>query len=129
MSKTRHPLAVTCEVNPNLSITLMNVRKVMGHDDSLPFNAEVYVRKDNGILTHIANAWNDGWGGDSNIDAINKETKPVIDELEAIVGTFVVDLGKRSFNASLSLVIELMATAAIYGDKGNYFKIEDMLKW
>lgn len=119
---------VECKVNDSLSIILINVCEVMGHDDSLPFNAEVYVRKDNGILTHIANARNDGWGGDSNIDAINKETKPVIDELEAIVGTFVVDLGKWSFNASLPLVVELMASALL-SKRGTFFKIEDLLKW
>ena len=129
MAKKKHYLSVTCEVNPNLSITLMNVREVMGHDDSLPFNAEVYVRKDNSILTHIANAWNHGWGGETNIDAISKDTKPIIDDLEAVVKTFIVDLGKYSFPANLPLVIELLACCAVDGNRGNYVKIEDLLKW
>ena len=85
MAEKRTPLSITCEVNPFLQIVLMNVRKVFGHDDSLPFNAEVYVRKDNGILTHVANAWNDGWGGETNIDPISKDVQPLLIEAECEV--------------------------------------------
>ena len=106
----------------------MNVRKVFGHDDSLPFNAEVYVRKDNGILTHVANAWNDGWGGETNIDPISKDVQPLLIEAECEVEKHIVPLGQYSFKARLSLVVELMASALL-SKKGTFFKIEEMLKW
>lgn len=128
MAEKRTPLSITCEVNPFLQIVLMNVRKVFGHDDSLPFNAEVYVRKDNGILTHVANAWNDGWGGETNIDPISKDVQPLLIEAECEVEKHIVPLGQYSFKARLSLVVELMASALL-SKKGTFFKIEEMLKW
>ena len=128
MARKRTPLSITCEINPFLQIVLMNVCEVFGHDDSLPFNAEVYVRKDNGILTHVANAWNDGWGGETNIDLISKDVQPLLAEVECEVEKFIVPLGQYSFKANLPLVVELMASALL-SKKGTFFKIEKILKW
>ena len=128
MAKKRTPLSITCEVNPFLQLVLMNVRKVFGHDDSLPFNAEVYVRRNNGILTHVANAWNDGWGGETNIDPISKDVQPLLIEAECEVEKYIVPLGQYSFKADLPLVTSMMASALL-SKRGTFFKIEELLKW
>lgn len=42
------------------TLELKNCKEVMGHDDSLPFNADIHL---NG--KHIGSAWNTGWGSDA----------------------------------------------------------------
>ena len=51
---------------PVHSISLRNVREVDGHDDSLPYKADVYVNR------HVvAELFNDGWGGDTDVTVCN----------------------------------------------------------
>lgn len=49
------------------TFTLKNFHRVNGHDDSLPYTATIYV---NGKRTF--NAFNDGWGGETNFQTIDK---------------------------------------------------------
>lgn len=64
--------SITCEINKDLKITLKKIVETFRHDDSLPFNAELYVQStEQGFLeiTRIGRVWNDGWGGDSVIES------------------------------------------------------------
>lgn len=64
--------SITCVINNDLKITLKNVTETYGHDDSLPFRADIYVQSNElGFPepTKIGRAWNDGWGGDSVIES------------------------------------------------------------
>jgi hypothetical protein len=54
-------------------LELKNFRLISGHDDSLPFEADMYC---NGRF--ICHCWNDGWGADACV-------KPNIDELALFV--------------------------------------------
>ena len=66
------------------SIEVKKVREVMGHDDSQPYNAELWVNK-----KHIADCFNDGWGGETQIDIIDaKMFKEVADVVCATKGAF-----------------------------------------
>lgn len=60
--------------------SMKNFREVYGHDDSLPYNGDVYV---NG--TKFAKCFNDGWGGDTNYnyaDGIDNDfVQDVLDEI------------------------------------------------
>lgn len=58
-------------------IEMRKFKKIIGHDDTLPFVAELWA---NG--KHIANCHNDGWGGDTatiptNIELFNEVAKVV----------------------------------------------------
>lgn len=66
------------------SIEVKKVREVMGHDDSQPYNAELWANK-----KHIANCFNDGWGGETQIDIVDaKMFKEVADVVCASKGAF-----------------------------------------
>lgn len=59
---------------------LRNCKEVMGHDDTLPFNADIYL---NG--KRIGSAWNTGWGGDSEYrlgNDITESDKTALKEVE-----------------------------------------------
>ena len=49
-------------------VEMRKFKETMGHDDSLPFNAELWVGN-----THIANCYNDGWGGETVVAPVNCE--------------------------------------------------------
>ncbi len=67
---------IVCKLTPSIWVALANVRENMGHDDSLPYQADIFVYdKDNCPENDIAfkkigSIWNDGWGGESNIDVL-----------------------------------------------------------
>ena len=50
-------------------ISLKNFKKVIGHDDSLPYVANVYVNGE-----RVCTCYNDGWGGETNITQVMNET-------------------------------------------------------
>ena len=57
----------------NYKVVVNNAKKVSGHDDTLPFNADFEVYKD-GNLFFDGKAWNDGWGGPSCLSYDKKIT-------------------------------------------------------
>lgn len=116
---------VMCKVNDNLSIIVSNTREVYGHDDSLPFNAEIFICKD-GVTEQIATAWNDGWGDETNIDAL-ADKQEVVKSLEEQMRTYKYQFMGREFNASLPMVVELLANAAVFRAY-SCITIEDLLK-
>lgn len=67
-------------------VCLANLRENKGHDDCLPYQADVYVMEKTVVLvgtdkmkwptlkfTKVASVWNDGWGGDSNVEVLNPD--------------------------------------------------------
>lgn len=84
-------------------LELKNFREIKGHDDSLPFDGELYC---NGV--HIAECWNDGWGGDANV-------KPVIDniklynEVQSCVNKTNGLFGHSDWYYTLPLLCDLLA--------------------
>lgn len=81
MNKKKTTLAhnriqIVTKFTENFWVCLANLRENKGHDDSLPYQADVYVmQKANHTLTFtkIASVWNDGYGGDSNLEILNAE--------------------------------------------------------
>lgn len=65
-------IQILCFFNNDLAIGLSGVRENMGHDDSLPYQAEVFIydRENNPdgsmAFQKLGEIWNDGWGGESN---------------------------------------------------------------
>lgn len=72
-------IQIFCVLNKSLKLALCSVRKNMGHDDSTPYQAEVFILDQNNrnvdgtvIPRHVANVWNDGWGGESELKAVDR---------------------------------------------------------
>jgi len=112
-------LNISCSISNTLSIKLMNVRKVYGHDDSLPYNADVYIcdlEHDLPCLTMVATAWNDGWGGPSCVSATLPKYNDYLKHLdEYLKKTFVVKFGKYSWDLTLEQLVEYLACIAVDG--------------
>lgn len=66
---------ILCQLTPTFFVALARLRENQGHDDSLPYQAEVYVGektspKETEIrFKKIGCVYNDGWGGQSQIQA------------------------------------------------------------
>ena len=73
MKKTNE-IDIVCVLSDTLTLGLSGVRENMGHDDSLPYQASIFLfDKENNpegscAFEKIGDIWNDGWGGESNLD-------------------------------------------------------------
>lgn len=67
---------------PAQGLILKNIRVVDGHDDSLPYKANLYFKKKKIALLH-----NDGWGGDTYITPTDDESAELLKQLNVWVDT------------------------------------------
>lgn len=64
-------IQILCVLSDTLTIGMSGIRENMGHDDSLPYQAEVFIfDKENNpegsmAFQKFGEVWNDGWGGES----------------------------------------------------------------
>lgn len=112
---------ITCKVNDDLTIELVNVRKTYGHDDSLPFQADIYVKSSElGFpkLTCVGQAYNDGWGGDTVIESAHH--KHIINTINGILmNSYQIHIKKPeiSWAVRLDYLVSIMAERSIYWNK------------
>ena len=105
---------IRCHVGDSLIIELRNVREVYGHDDSLPFNADLYVANQVWGLNDfnlVGRAWNDGWGGDTVIDSINPVVTKVLDMF--LRNNYKMVYVNMSWKLSLEELVTYLACLAI----------------
>lgn len=62
-------------------LELRNCVEVMGHDDTLPFNAQVFLN-----TVHVAYAWNTGWGGEAEMRLLPGVPKDIFSGVEEALG-------------------------------------------
>ena len=110
---------ITCKVG-GTTIELRNVKEVYGHDDSIPFNADIYVQ---GV--YAGYAYNDGWGGDSVIRADNEKSRNELQELsnklKKMYVVYDAPYGTTEYlKASLRFLIDLMVEDCLYYGKNEY---------
>ena len=114
---------ITCKVNDDLYIALVNAQKVYGHDDSLPFQADIHVKSEKlGFpeLTCVGHAFNDGWGGDTVIESTNY--MHIINTINGILmNSYQIHIKKPeiSWAVRLDYLVSIMAEHSIYGHKTN----------
>ena len=116
----------------NYKVVVNNAKKVSGHDDTLPFNADFEVYKD-GKLFFDGKAWNDGWGGPSCLNYDKNNNKQKEEELDNVCqSTFTWEFtaGERKFEMSEKLVdvVETLAFIAIFFPKncGKVFSEKEL---
>ena len=83
--KKREPLnpnriQIVTQLTYDLWICLAHLRENMGHDDSLPYQADIYLMDKKATpgrkkinFVKVGEIWNDGWGGDSTLHSLNDE--------------------------------------------------------
>lgn len=105
-------------------IIVKNAKKVYGHDDSWPFNADFEVLI-NGIKSLSGKAWNDGWGGPTNIE-YERTNENHITELEVNEALDVFTYTDVKYNCvvtqDLSSMVEILAMLYVGGNNGIYSK-------
>ena len=82
----KNRIQIVTKFTEDFWVCLANLRENKGHDDCLPYQADVYVMEKTVVLvgtdkmkcptlkfTKIASVWNDGWGGDSNVEVLNAD--------------------------------------------------------
>jgi hypothetical protein len=114
---------ITCKVNDDLTIALVNVQKTYGHDDSLPFQADVHVKSRKlGFpkLTYVGYAHNDGWGGDTVIEsALHQYILNTINGILMNGYQIHIKRPEISWAVRLDYLVSIMAERSIYGHKTN----------
>jgi len=124
---------ISCKVSDNLTIELRNVVETYGHDDSVPFNADIYVfldGKKRGV--YAGYAYNDGWGGMSTIRCENEDVRSILqkfaDDLQKNrkvpyeQGCKVIDYLPASFDFLIDLMVEecLYCNKAVFDYDKNF---------
>lgn len=123
--------SITCIINNDLQIRLENVKEVYGHDDSLPFNADVFVydRKDeSGCFHKIAIAYNDGWGGNSVIEPTMAKYQIQLNDIDNYLkeNYEIKATPHITFDVTLEYVISSMACFALSSKNSLRIKIETL---
>lgn len=83
------------------TIELKQYQRVEGHDDSLPFQGQLWVNK-----THIANCWNTGWGEETTIEPLNHA---LFEEVAKIVCETKLQYENMVMNYTMPILVEELA--------------------
>ena len=83
-----------------LKFTMKDFKRVDGHDDTLPYSAILCVDK-----KPLAHCYNDGYGGETNIEYINEEVK----EIENTITNYQWKYGKMKFDLRLDFIADILA--------------------
>ena len=117
---------ITCKINDNLTVELRNVVETYGHDDSIPFNADIYVFLDGKKrATYAGYAYNDGWGGMSTIHCDNEKVQPILKQLNKdLKENRVVPYESRGrttyLDADFEFLVNLMVEECLYCGVKDY---------
>jgi len=110
---------VTIVAVDNLRFFMRNFKNMIGHDDSLSYIAELWAKHISGeFMFKIADCFNDGWGGQTDITFVDNElTKEIIDK----VSQFKWKLGKSKFELTMDFIADILAcTCDCYNLRETY---------
>ena len=112
-------LQIVCVLSDTLRVGLKDIRENHGHDDSIPFQAEVYIQEgpQGSDYRHVASVWNDGWGGDSEMRRTDREpeTAALIEKAQALCKVHSMVYRKQIVaKYSLELLCSCMAEGWLY---------------
>ena len=106
--------------NNKYTLYLINAREVMGHDDSLPYNAFFEVRNDETKETISGKVWNDGWGGSSIVELDDQKWHKDYNEFTDYVEKHLYfTFNGYAYNLDISLLFDNLALLSIDHPKNN----------
>ena len=102
------------------TLIVSKAHEVHGHDDSLPYNANFEVFKNNKLYVS-GRAWNDGWGGTSVVEPNNVEDNDKLIEFDNLCKkTIVFKWHDREIPLGIDDTIDILAELLIFHkDKVN----------
>ena len=112
-----------------LKFTMKNFKRIYGHDDSMPYMADLYLGKE-----HVAQCHNDGWGGDTHIYWVNtfdaERRAEVLQEVRKHKWCFKMPNEKKMYHITLnmSFVADLLSYQA-EEDWKDTLDTEEYNKW
>lgn len=107
---------ITTKIN-GLTVVLDNCREIKGHDDSLPYEADVYINGE-----HCASLFNDGWGGTTTINKVStSETTKLFNDLEDEFGKIKEDFMEIDF------LFDMMVYYALTSYQARVLAVEKIL--
>lgn len=106
----------------NHTLIVRKPHKIMGHDDSLPYNAEFAIFH-NDIEVARGNIWNDGWGGMSCY-CTERQRNPHADSEVDAFSTVCKERAKykykgMDFDLSFTEVVDMLVSLALSGRVQN----------
>ena len=101
------------------TIELKKVKEVFGHDDSFPYVAELWVNR-----KHIANCYNDGWGGDTLITPIDAQ---MVMEVSEIVCATKGAFNEKDWNYTMPLLADELAMEAIRMQTIKKYQVKNLV--
>lgn len=100
------------------TLLVINAHEVMGHDDSLPYNAFIELRMNNKVIS--GKVWNDGWGGTSNIDLDNPQDQKFIDDVnEYIKQNLCFYFNGYAYEMDLVMLLDTLVNLSISCPQNN----------
>lgn len=129
MKKTTN-IQMVCVLSETLWLGLSGIRVNYGHDDSLPYQADMFIMdKDNNpdgstAFNKIGTIWNDGWGGESNIEpALLKGSDEYIQKADELCKQHKMYFkGEPSCEYDLACVCDFMACMWVDVDGDKKYK-------
>ena len=73
-------LQIICTIENGLVLGLADIQQTEGHDDSLPYQADIYIYQPDTLWQKIGAIWNDGWGAESHIRYADPLSGPILIE-------------------------------------------------
>lgn len=112
---------MVCRLTDEVSIMVTNAIEVHGHDDSLPYSADLYASLNDKPFTLIAHCSNDGWGGDSDIRGINTDYQKFVNDLFTLCRErYELHYQNIVIPCSLDSIVDLMVCKLVYGKIGTF---------
>lgn len=111
---------IRCTINFDYCIRLVNVTKVQGHDDSLPYVADFEVAVKDEDFKKIGRLYNDGWGGCTQFLDFDDEGKHILSEIETHLNTITWGAGSMTLPLTLELLCDIMAEEKLHCNLSIY---------
>lgn len=111
---------IRCTINFDYCIRLVNVTKVQGHDDSLPYVADFEVAVRDEDFKKIGRLYNDGWGGCTQFLDFDDEGKHILSEIETHLNTITWGAGDMTLPLTLELLCDIMAEEKLHCNLSIY---------
>lgn len=111
---------IRCTINFDYCIRLVNVTKVQGHDDSLPYVADFEVAVRDEDFKKIGRLYNDGWGGYTQFLDFDDEGKHILSEIETYLNSITWEIDGMALPLTLELLCDMMAEEKLLCNRSIY---------
>lgn len=110
--------SIKCKINDKYDLILKDVIETDGHNDSLPFVADIWFRVGD-VMKLVGICRNDGWGAFADY-MISPEYKEDFDIVRSVVESKVYKYGQYAWNYDIPFLLDSLAYFCIVEGKDEY---------